>query len=336
MKTKHLILGSGIGGLAAGAALLRANEEDFLIVDGQDSLPLNLHNGVHYMHDVEELDLPFDFRWKKIPLTEQIWWPFKNKWSDTANLEDIVEYSKKAMGISQPNSIMTVGKTKEVWIPKSNNMNDLISRFDTYINKGHDKTLYKTWLEEVDIGKKIAFFRSGNETVQIEYENIISTVPLNKMIGICKKEPFTEFAFQTIFIRNYDVKGISPDWFINVYIPDPSVDYYRYSVLNKTLSVESTKKLTNESGWSHLSTMFDLSHTFTEYEWKTGKIVSIGRDERGRYIDEFSRHSIYLIGRFGLFNRKLLMHSTIKQANKVVKYLTNELTYDSLKEALLD
>ena len=336
MKYKHLILGGGIGGLATGAALLRAGEDNFLIVEGQDSLVMNLHNGVHYMHDVEGLNLPFDFRWKKIPLTEQIWWPTKNKWSFEADLEDIIRYSEKAMGVSQPNSIMAVGKTKEVWIPKSNNMNDLISGFDTYINKGHDKTLYKTWLEEIDIGEKIAFFRSGNETVQIEYENIISTVPLNKIIGICKKEPFTEFTFQTIFIRNYEVRGISSDWFINVYVPDPLVNYYRYSVLNKTLSVESTKKLTNKSGENYLSTMFDLSHTFTEYEWKTGKIISIGRDERGRYIDEFSKHNIYLIGRFGLFNRKLLMHSTIKQANKVVKYLTNESTYDSLKENLLD
>lgn len=346
-KIKTLVLGSGIGGLATGAALKKAGEVDFLIFEGQDSLPLNLHNGVHYMHSIN-LDLPFGFDWKKIPLTEQIWWPSNKEWRDRANLQDIIEYSKKAMGVSQPNSIMSVGKTNEVWIPKSNNMNDLISSFEKYINNGNDHFVYGAWLESIDVKNNLAKFKSKDTEMEIEYETIISTVPLNKMTGICKKDSKTDFNFQTIFIRNYQLEGVSPDWFINIYIPDPVLPYYRFSVLNKTLSIESTVKYDDTPAYTGmgqkdisasgvLTVLFNFDPAkYSEYEWKTGKIVSISKDERSDYIDEFAKNNIYLLGRFGLWNRKLLMHSTIQQANEVVKYLKNGQTYESLKENLLN
>ena len=60
------------------------------------------------------------------------------------------------------------------------------------------------------------------------------------------------------------------------------------------------------------------------YTWKTGKVISISVDDREKVIENLIKKNIYPIGRFGLWNRKLLVDNTIGQAKMVADCLFGE------------
>ena len=84
-KIKFIILGAGIGGLAAGAALKERGIEDFVIIERSPSLPLNLGNGVHLLHS-NEIGQPFDFELKEIAVTLEVWDPRTDVFKQRANI----------------------------------------------------------------------------------------------------------------------------------------------------------------------------------------------------------------------------------------------------------
>lgn len=318
----YLILGSGIGGLAAGAELKSKGIESFLIIDKSEKLPLNLHNGVHYLHDIN-FEPPFPFDFKKITLTEEIWNPIRREFKKQSLFSDSIQYSIKTLSIGHPSSIMSIGKTEEVYVPESNNMNDLLEAYYKYI--GEDKFKFGYSLKEIDLENGLITFENG-ETIS-DFHYLISTLPLDFFTKACNSHFDAKFDYQPIFVTNYEVKNIVPNWMINLYIPELKFPAYRISVLNNTMSIESCKELAfiDEMEMSHyLREYFEYDiQSKQSYNWKTGKIISISKDDRGEIIDYFENYDIFLIGRFGLWNRKLLMHNTAFQSKKVVEYLCN-------------
>ena len=136
MQIKYLIIGSGIGGLSSAAFLRQAGELDFLIIDKVKEFPYNLNNGLHYLHNIP--NLPFEVLYKTIPLTEEIWNTKTNTFKKQANIFEMFEYSKKVMeNLRHKSSITDPGLRTEVYVPISNNMNDLLDIFYVYI--GADK-----------------------------------------------------------------------------------------------------------------------------------------------------------------------------------------------------
>ena len=139
-------------------------------------------------------------------------------------------------------------------------------------------------------------------------------------------------------ITNYKVEKIVPNWMINLYVPDPLTPVYRASILNGVCSVESMRSLTEEEILTtrNLLSMFHLTEDTPEtFTWNTGKVISISKDDREKVLEELHQHRIYQIGRFGLWNRKLLVDSTINQAKEVVRFLSNLDSWENVKKKLV-
>ncbi len=71
-----------------------------------------------------------------------------------------------------------------------------------------------------------------------------------------------------------------------------------------------------------------------KFTWSTGKVISISKDERERIVEALQSENVYSIGRFGLWNRKLLVDSTINQAKMVVEHIMG-VDWDKTKQVLL-
>lgn len=318
MKVKNLIIGCGIGGLSAAAAFKEAGEEDFLIIDRCSEVPLNLHNGVHYLH-TDNFGTPFKFELKEIVSTEEIWNPRKDEFKNQSHIPEMVDYSLKVMNLRHPSSIMDPGSRNwKTYIPASNNMNDLVVSYKEYI--GAEKFKFNEKLRDVGRINKIAIFESG---LTVEYENLISTAPLNLFYFICAMDTEKEFKHQTVYITNYKTDRIVPNWLICLYIADNKFPVYRITVLNNIISMESLTKLTVAEEHIikyHLERYFDYELDSREaYAWETGRIWGLSKSEKEEIVEEFKQHNIYLLGRYGTWNGKETMDTTILAAKEIVK-----------------
>ena len=314
------MLGAGAGGLGA-AVWLKKNLEDFMVVEGMDKLPLSLHNGVHYLHSVP--NLPFDSELKKITLTDGIL--HDSKICHESNLEYALMYSEKVREIQHPSSIMNIGKHDHVYMPKSNTVNEMMEQM--YEFAGKDNFQFRYWLKRVDTFLKKAIFEKNGMEHTVYYENLISTIPLDKIIRMGLESKVAEglaLGCAPVYISNYKVEKIVPNWMINLYVPSPQTPIYRASILNGICSVESMRELSEHE--THIARdlldMFHISEDPCEkFTWNTGKVISINQDERERLVEDLKKRDVYFIGRFALWNRKLLVDSTINQAKMVVEHL---------------
>ena len=318
-KIEVAVLGAGVGGLGAGCWLKNKGIE-FAVFDPAKSVPMNLHNGVHYLHSIP--NLPFESSIDKITLTDAIL--CDGKFYHEPNLQHALDYSKKVRDIQHPSSILSVGKEDKVYMPTGNG-NKLIEEMAEYI--GEENFRFSSNVFEIDTQNKIIKIKTDSKIEEWQYESIISTIPLNSMYEIAKIEgKETDFIYNSIHITNYGVRNIVPNWMINIYIPSPDVSIYRASILNGICSVESIEELSSteiNKIVPNILNMFDL-HSYRKhqsYEWKNGKIMSISIKQREKVIKDFSEKGIFQIGRFGLWNRKLLIDTTINQAHAVVEYI---------------
>ena len=327
-KIEVVVLGAGVGGLGAGCWLKNKGFE-FAIFDPGKEVPMNLHNGVHYLHSIPKL--PFESSIDQITLTDAIL--HDGKFYHKPNLTFSLDYSKKVRDIQHPSSIMDVGKDTKVYMPAGNS-NRLIEEMVDYIGENNFKM--SSWISAIDTEKKVITVEFGNGKQYYEYHSIISTVPLDKMFkmtAIENKE--IDFLHNSIHITNYNIENIVPNWMINIYIPSPDVSIYRASILNGICSVESIEALSDTEVVKivpNVLKMFGLVLTkkAETYEWANGKIMSISRKQREQVVRDFASKNIYQIGRFGLWNRKLLVDTTINQAHDVVEYLK----YGNFKELI--
>jgi hypothetical protein len=318
-KIDNLIIGSGIGGLALGAEFTKNNLE-FLIADKNQSIPKNLHNGIHYLH-TDKLNLPFECELKEITSTEEIWNPRKDEFKKCAHLPEMVDYSIKVMGLRHPSSIMDPGSRPwKTFVPISNNMNDLLDSFENYI--GAENFLWERKLIAIDAENKIATFDWNQREEKIQYENLITTAPLTVTAKLLNLE-HPELKFQTLHITNYKTENIVANWLISLYISDDLFPVYRVTHLNNILSMESLKPLTEYEEHIihyHLSRYFQYdTKTKETYSWESGRIWGISKEQRRKILEKVIEKDIIPIGRYGLWNGKLEMSATVEQAQIVVK-----------------
>jgi len=316
MKTKVLVVGAGIGGLAAGVFLKSRGENDFLIIEKSASLPLNLSNGVHYLHS-NDLGLPFEFPLKKIECIEEIWYPRQDLFMKSASIPQAIEYAMKVMNTRLPSSIMDPGRRSwETYLPENNDMNELLRKMYEYIGEEH--FLWNKDLFGIGSNEHKAIF---NDKTSIEYLHLISTAPLDKfseMLGIN-----LELKSVPIHIVNYETKNIVPHWLISLYIPDKNFLPYRITVLNNIISMESVTEMGEIDEYkmnTRLSRFFDYEiKSGNKYKWHTGRIFGLSSDKRNSIIKTLDNDNIHLLGRFGKWSGKELMDSTIRDAEAIVK-----------------
>lgn len=319
-KYKYIVIGAGAGGLGA-AAWLKEYKQDFVVIEGMKELPINLQNGVHYLHS--KPNLPFDAKLKEITLTDGVIDP-DGRVRHTATLNDALDYSLKVREVQHPSSILDIGKRDFVYLPSSNTMNTMLE--ESYKFAGTENFQFGWWLNSIDPLKKIVEVVQGDDKQIIEYEYLISSLPLNLLLKALGTTRWGEVQFTSnpIEVANFPVNKIVPNWLINLYIPDLNCVAYRASILNNAISLESVQSLKKPEilpGLKKLLGNFDIDFDKPEhYTWKTGKIISISTDVRREIVSYLDEQSIYSLGRFGLWNRKLLVDSTINQADKIVKY----------------
>lgn len=333
IKTKVLVIGAGSGGLGA-AVWCKHRGIDFCVVDAAKEVPMNMHNGVHYLHSIPEL--PFDAKIKKITLTDGVL--LKNgEISPIATLNHALEYSEKVREIQHPSSIMDVGKDDSAYMPEDNSLNNLIKQMYEFA----DPLNFYFGYYLIDIGDdKVAHFKGGNkEPLSVEFDSIISTAPLNKIASTFGLANLPEMQANPVYITNYVVERIVPNWMINLYIPDIESPIYRASFLNGVCSVESIRPLTDIEMAKIVPSMLGMFHIpfqiAEEAHWPTGKVMSISIDDRARIVDELKSKDIYSVGRFGLWNRKLLVDSTINQSHSIVDYLWSGSGWEDCKQLLI-
>lgn len=318
MKTKYkiVIVGAGAGGLGAGC-WAKFFEQDFIIIDAAKELPLNLHNGVHYLHSIPYL--PFGPDIKEITLTDGILCR-NGSIKHHPDLLDCLQYSEKVREEQHPSSIMEVGKRDRVFLPPTNSLNSLLKEMYDYIGK--EKFEFDRAVIQI---KSRSIVTAGKEGVkEYGFDFLLSTMPLDNLLDHLYKEEDIELKNKKIHITNIKINRIVPNWLINLYIPDPSNSVYRVSILNNLASVESETELSNEEVESlkKLLEMFYLdTKSIQRYNWEKGKLISISYDERKKLVNELYEKNIFSFGRFGLWNRKLLVHSTISQAASIVNYI---------------
>ena len=326
MKVKYLIIGSGIGGLAAAAALKFNGENDFVVVDRAASLPLNLANGVHYLHS-DHLGLPFDFPLKRIPSTEEIWHPRTDTFKKTSCVPEMIDYSMKVMGTRHPSSIMDPGnRSWETFLPESNNMNDLLQAYYDYIGAG--KFMWNMMLSNVNLDGKVCSF-IGNESM--EYDYVINTSPLNTFMDSCGIMDIPVLKNQPIFINNYTTENIVANWLISLYISDDQFPPYRITIMNNIISMESVREMTSTDEHVvkyHLGRYFYYNlWSGTKFKWDTGRIFGLDKQKREEIIAMFEKYSIHLVGRFARWDGKMIMDTTAIQAKNIVSQLLKEDMY---------
>jgi hypothetical protein len=335
MKIETLIIGAGIGGLGA-SSWLKQLGKNFMVVDMSEKLPVNMHNGVHYLH--KEPDIPVNIGFREITLTDGTFRTNSDGYtiSHQPNLKDSLEYSMKVREIHHPSSIMDIGKRKTVFMTKGNTLNELVESLYEYSDPSNFR--WGWYLSELDIVRKIAIFKTKDgEEEQIQYENCISTLPLTIIQKFFSMNYNLEA--RTIFIYNTKVNHIVPNWLINLYIPQAGTSAYRASILNGILSIESNEKLSDKQV-RDVTGMF--KHAFhiddteiEEYEWKNAKVMSLAIEDREEAVEKMARYNFYQIGRFGLWNRKLLIDSTIEQAKNIVEYICGKKHWFQIKEKII-
>lgn len=325
---KVVILGAGVGGLGAGV-WLKSHGIDFTIIEGKQELPLNLHNGVHYLHDLPELPFTLDF--DRIPLFDGVMGK-DGVVRDYVTLQDCLEYSFKVLGVQQPSSVLEVGKIDKVIMPKGEGLNELIKQMYEYI--GADHFMFGAWTDSFLNGS--VTIKQGANTFSIKYSWIVSTVPLDVLLKIARIYTECEFKSNPIHVYNFNVNDIKKNWLINIYFPDPDTPIYRASVMNGVCSTESTKFLTDIEIYLSIQKlkMFNLEDKHEYYNWNTGKVLSIEPSDRKRLIEELYKQNIFTLGRFGLWNRRLLVNSTINQAHNIADVIANKDDWERVKLTL--
>lgn len=316
-RIEFAIIGAGVGGLAAAAELKCLGVESFKIFERGPEVPLNLHNGVHYLH-TPNLNTPFKFEVNEIKATEEIWNPRKDEFKTAANLPEMIDYSMKVMGIRHPSSIMDPGgRSWPTYLPMDNDMNSLLRAYVEYIGLDHfqfnkdlrsiTKILDFPWTEDMEFGK------------------ILTTVPLPDTLRQVGRLSSLEFKYRPIYVTNYRAKDIAANWLIGIYIADEQFPVYRITILNGIISCESLAPLSVEDAYIvryHLKRYFAYDMENAEAStWPTGRIWGITKDERLEVLKDLAIDNVYPFGRFGVWNGKLTMDTTIKQAQMLVRHL---------------
>lgn len=215
-----------------------------------------------------------------------------------------------------------------------------------YNNLNKEKVLLNTSVVKLDLDKKIAKLSNGDE---INYEYLINTMPLNnflKLIGGYDKL-LDQMSYNKVLVFNLGFDKASPlckdeHW---IYIPDKDCNYYRAGFYNNILGDEKLSMYI-EIGYSKDDVITDdmimeqLDLTLANLK-KSGIInddmklvdyVSIIMDpayvhissdtnvEIDKVKDDFKKHGVYSIGRYGAW-----IYNSMEDSMVVAKELAESL-----------
>lgn len=342
MKTKFLIVGGGLSGLIMGMELTKRGEEYIIIEKNGKPIEAKLH----YLH--ADLSGYFPFKLREIDIVTN-WLDKDNKVrSDAPTAVDMNNFSYVTTNTIFQNSMkfLMTAKLGKGWIPEGGirNISEMVRQF----NKNQPLIGYE--LKSIDHTNKIANVIHINkikdpeqggdietpENITIEYEKIISTIPLPFMLNIAGIDTAIEFKTEPLKMTEVKFdKKYYEDLFQIFYLSYATFGYSRLSILGDRIVAEKANgefeatEGENRLGLKKLIAMVlpNCNPSKAQFEDQTnwyGRYIPIEESKRAELMRALEKKDVVCLGRYAEWTYRRTDHvvkiaEQIAEANSVKK-----------------
>ena len=314
MKTRFLVVGGGLSGLLMGMELSKQSE-DYIIIEKNGSSP---EAKLHYLHDDLTDYLPFPLR--KIDIVTNVFW--NNKLYSQPTIDMMNYFSYTTLGKITQNSMKFIdGSIHKGWVPVEG-----IEKISRLVQEQNNKDPWSgIELIHLDLIKKVAKIKviEDNGVLQdneIEYQYLISTIPLPYMSKLAGIENLPEFKTEPIKMTEVKLnQDCFEDLYQIVYIPQAELGYARFSILGNRVVAEKANgnfeatEGANRIGLRKLIQLLlpncDLNKVVydDQVNWY-GRYIPIKEKERLKIINILKDSDIYCLGRYAEWDYKRTDH----------------------------
>lgn len=306
-----LIYGAGLAGLLAGN-MLRSFKPT--ICEAQKELPNN--HGALLRFRTDRVGTACAIPFKKVKVQKAI--KYDGKITTTPNLFLSNLYSQKVTGSILSRSINSLDPVERYIAPW-----DLINQMARNCNI--------EYLAKLTIGDL-------EETREWEpHRPIISTIPMPTLMKIMKWKDVPEWPHKEIWTQKGRIESPKCDVYQTIYYPDPTVPFYRISVIGDIVISEFIRKPDGSIGPHIMSALMDdfgikpeAIVDMKQSTQKYGKIEPINEELRKQFIFEMTtKYNIYSVGRFATW-RQLLLDDVVEDIQHVEKFIRASSDYARL------
>lgn len=300
-----IILGAGLAGLLAGNMLRRFNP---VIYEAQYSLPNNHSALLRFRTDAAANALAIPF--KKVKVFKGI--KYKGRMISNAGIEVMNMYSEKVTGEYRQRSLEDLRPVERYIAP-----HNLIEQSAAQLNISYNTNINS---------KNISIFNGKDE-------QIISTIPMDKMMEIIDWECQPEFKYLPIWTYSCII-NTPTDLYQTIYYPGDEA-YYRCSITGDKLIIECDEDpgvfMDAEFVLKDFGISSSISNGVMKHQ-KYGKLLPIDDQIRKRFILHLTeQYGIYSLGRFATW-RQILLDDVVNDVN-VIEGLMQASGYDRKKSA---
>lgn len=304
-EKKMIIIGAGMAGLLAGNMLRRFKP---CIWEAKEEVPINHSALLRFRTDNVGIATAIPF--EKVKVRKAI--KYDNKLVTCPNISLSNMYSKKVTDSIFPRSIDNLDSAQR-YIAPNNFVHSMAKNCD------------------IMLGTTITL-----DFIKTHYP-LISTMPMPVLMKMVGWKDIPEFKFQKIWTQKAVIEDPECDVHQTIYFPDPTVPYYRISIMGNVIISEFIKKPDEYIGSHLMNALHDdfgfmprkLSE-FKESEQIYGKIKPIDEKLRKEFIFEMTnKYNIYSVGRFATW-RQLLLDDIISDLKMIDRFITSDSNYSRL------
>lgn len=306
-----LIYGAGLAGLLAGN-MLRSFKPT--ICEAQKDLPNN--HGALLRFRTDRVGTACAIPFKKVKVQKAIKYDGKTLTEPNLFLSNL--YSQKVTGSILSRSINNLDPVERYIAPW-----DLINQMARNCSIDY---LRKLSLEEIEELREWESHRP-----------IISTIPMPALMKIMNWKDVPEWPHKEIWTQKARIESPKCDVYQTIYYPDPTVPFYRISVIGDIVISEFIRKPDTSIGPHIMTTLIedfgikpDQLVDMKQSSQKYGKIEPINEELRKQFIFEMTtKYNIYSVGRFATW-RQLLLDDVVEDIQHVEKFIRASSDYARL------
>lgn len=324
-EVETLIVGSGLSGLMMGYLKKR----DYLIIEAAERLNFDVGTPFYLHAPLEWLPTA----WKEIDVHHHCW--DGERFHRVPDLKMMNDYSRKIVGKIVDTSLKFMdGAVKRGFVPESGNAGQVLRDLHNEVGNNLVCGAKLIHLDPKNKAAVITFAEEGSRVVR--YKHLVSTIPLPVMLGMLRME--FKHKFRADPITTYFI-SVSPeqalDSFQVVNITDPTVPFYRASLMGSTVVVETMDwPETKEQGDVLQEQAVDLAEGLWGFQLhdpqvkksvvKPGKFHPIEKTARKMLLAKLTNElSVYCLGRYAVWDYKRIDHIA-GDAHQILKLMKSE------------
>lgn len=327
-KTKYLIVGGGLSGLIMGLELTKRGE-DYIIIE-KNGNPVEAK--LHYLH--ADISKYFPFKLREVDIATN-WLDNTGKLrADRPSIDVMNNFSWITTDKVFQNSMKFIdGVLHKGWIPETGieNISEMVRQFN--------KNKPLIGCELLDVDGNIATVRHGDEKeeeiLEIEFDKIISTIPLPFMMKIVGNGSDQEFKTEPLKMTEVIFEDkYYEDLFQIVYLPYADYGYSRISILGNRIVAEKANgqfeagEEGNRIGLKKLIKMLlpncDVSKAkFEDMTNWYGRYIPIDEGVRGQIMRSLESKNILCLGRYAEWTYMRVDH-VVKKAELLAESFTTK------------